>query len=59
MCRKWYRLQLSLTSTQIADEYIIPIYYSVNIQNSALTRNIMTIKKENKIMVIIAPTADD
>lgn len=47
------------TSTRIEDEYIIPIYYSVKILIFTDIRNIMTIKKENKIMVVIAPSSDE
>lgn len=59
MYRKWFQLHPNPISTRIADDYSIPIYYSVKIQFSTLICNIMTIKKENKIMVIIAPTTDD
>lgn len=47
------------TFTRIEDEYIIPIYYSVKILIFTDIRNIMTIKKENKIMVVIAPSSDE
>ena len=40
-------------------ERFMRFYYSVKILISTDIRNIMTIKKENKIMVVIAPSSDD
>lgn len=59
MYLKQYRQVHGITFIQIGNKHNIPIYYFVKIDIYIKLRNYMTIKKENKIMVVISQSIED